>query len=97
MKANDVTTILKEIISISTNIKKQVNFRMESIFFTIKFQINEERVAIFRRQISEQRNSNEILKSKLLTKDSTIKNQNSILEKIQFNNDDICKIKYFLK
>ncbi len=42
-----------------------------------------------RQQLLDNKNLFEIIKSKLLSKEATIKNQNQIIEKLQFENDDL--------
>ncbi len=45
-----------------------------------------------RRRISEQKNANEIFKSKLMTKDSTIKNLSNTIERLQLDNDNMSRL-----
>jgi len=76
MKLNDTITLLNEITNITKSLKQQ-------------FQVSSDKFLDQRQQIMDQRNIYEITKSKILTQEATIKNQNQIIERLQIENDDL--------
>jgi len=76
MKLNDTITLLNEITNITKSLKQQ-------------FQVSSDKFLDQRQQIMDQRNIYEITKSKILTQEATIKNQNQIIERLQLENDDL--------